>query len=223
MAEERIVTDVLGYKWLIRKSSFWHGQYLDGIAWDVNHELATLKYLASVACKACVFVDVGAHVGYYSVRLAKHYDHVVAIEPDPYNVEGLKRNLELNSIINVYVKSLACGSVKGRQTLFQKFVGSSLYRSRSRLSEITVDVDLLDNLVPNALAVKIDTEGYEADVLEGAKRLIAERALFVVEDHRSVYGDALRPDYWNRILFLLKDYKIVKLEGNIYLFKPILR
>jgi len=224
---EVILRDELGYRWLIRGSSEFLGVKQDGIGYDIRHEIGTLKYLSEIACKACTFVDVGAQVGYYSVRLAKHYEKVIAIEPDNFNLEGLKRNLELNSIQNVYVVPKAITNRVGKEIFYCCGGGSKLgmyvHGNNKPLGIQDVETDLLDNVVEKAMAIKVDTEGYEAHVLEGAKRLIAERPIWIIEDHREIYHETLRPDYWSRILFLLQDYKAVRLEATNWVFKPYLK
>lgn len=197
----------------------------DGVVWDHAmasplHEIVTLKYLARIACPACSFVDVGAYVGYFSVRLAKHYKQITAIEPNPHNREALSKNLELNGISNVKILSVACDNQKGIRTLYHKGPGSRTYITEEQLEEIQVETDLLDSLVEDPMAVKIDTEGSEANVLEGSKRLISQGPVWIIEDHREVYGKALRPDYWSRILFLLQGYRPSRIEVNKWIFKP---
>jgi len=60
-------------------------------------------------------------VGHYAVRLSKQYGQVIAIEPDPYNFEGLSKNLELNNVRNVRALDLAA-SVRKENRSFTALV-----------------------------------------------------------------------------------------------------
>jgi len=62
-AKHVIETDRFGFKWLVRKDSFFLGFYHDKIGPDVNHEIETSKLLMAVGSPEKVFVDVGAPCG----------------------------------------------------------------------------------------------------------------------------------------------------------------
>jgi len=73
--------------------------------------------------------------------------------------------------------------------------------------------------VDRADIVKIDTEGHELEVLKGAHRLIAQKPLFVIENHTKTYGLT----YWPGVLELLGGFKSSYIEGYIeelYAFEP---
>jgi len=219
-AKDVILTDRFGFKWLIRRDSFFLGFYHDKIGPNVNHEIETRALLMAVGSPEKVFVDVGAHVGHYAVRLSKHYGQVIAIEPDPYNFEGLLKNLELNNVANVRAVDIAASSKKGKSILYSAGMGSRLDVVRLHKRVYIVHTDLLDNLVGHADVVKIDTEGHELEVLKGARRIIAQEPIFVIEDHTKTFGLT----YWPEILDLLSDFKPRLLESSPYhdiiLFEP---
>jgi len=212
--------DRLGFKWLIRKDSFFLGFYHDKIGSNINHEIETFRLLKDLGSPGKTFVDVGAHVGHYAVRLSRHYGEVIAIEPDPYNFEGLLKNLELNHVKNVRAFDLAASSKRGNSILYSAGMGSRLDVVRLHKRVYNVQTDLLDNLVDRAGVVKIDTEGHELEVLKGAPRLIAQKPLFVIEDHTKTFGLT----YWPAIIKLLHGFKPHFIEGSPYhdivLFEP---
>ena len=60
--------------------------------------------------EGAVFIDVGAHVGYYSLLASTRVGatgRVVSVEPNPSTVERLRRNIRLSSAVNVVVQELA--------------------------------------------------------------------------------------------------------------------
>jgi len=217
--EHFIETDRLGFKWLIRKDSFFSGFYHDKIGSDINHEIETFRLLRDRASYEKVFVDVGAHVGHYTVRLSRHYGQVIAIEPDPHNFEGLLKNLELNHVKNVHALNLAASSKRGNSILYSAGVGSRLDIVRLHKRVYNVHTDLLDKLVDHADVIKIDTEGHELEILKGASRLIAQKPILVIENHTKTYGLT----YWSEILEQLVEFKPRYIEGYIeelYIFEP---
>lgn len=127
-----------------------------------------------------VFVDVGAHIGKYTVLVGRQLGprgRVVAIEPDPDNMAALRRNIAANALDNVITLNVACSNVDGDGTLYRSpnetmqhsLIGEGrgvrvpLCRLDTLLSSIGItDVDLL----------KIDVERAELEVLEGAVDLL---------------------------------------------------
>jgi FkbM family methyltransferase len=65
-------------------------------------------------------VDVGAHVGVFSIYLAKKYPFITvyAVEPDPLNYACLKRNIDLNAATNVIAVNKAVTGDGRRTTLY---------------------------------------------------------------------------------------------------------
>ncbi len=138
-------------------------------------------------------IDVGAHQGRYAIQFSRRVGEkglVLAVEPDDRNLALLNRNLELNEIHNVLSIRGACWS---RREPLQFSHGSTLDLSRVRQSAAK-NGDLtglpLDDLVAEVALrrldlVKIDVEGAELEVLEGARRVLREfRPNLFVEYHR---------------------------------------
>jgi FkbM family methyltransferase len=139
-------------------------------------------------------IDVGAHQGRYAIQFSRRVGEkgiVLAVEPDDRNLALLTRNLELNGIHNVQSIRGACWS---RREPLQFSHGNTLDLSRVTQSPAAKEGDLiglpLDDLVAEfALRrvdlVKIDVEGAELEVLEGARRVLSEfRPSLFVECHR---------------------------------------
>ncbi len=130
------------------------------------------------------FIDVGANIGLYSLLAsrASRGAPVVAIEPHPLAAARLRENADLNSFANIDVRQAAAGSAGGVAMLTSGLVDQNQirpelkgYADSVRAPVVTIDDTLpTTRLDPGAVSmVKIDTEGFEARVLAGARGLLS--------------------------------------------------
>ena len=131
-----------------------------------------------------VIVDVGAHVGYYSLlaaRLVGPAGKVYSFEPDPDNHSLLLKNIEYNGYHNIRVANYAISNRLGSATLYNTALDSgrhSIYQhGLPQRGTVTVDTMPMDTFLegegwPRIDLVKIDVEGAELDVLKGMEQLI---------------------------------------------------
>jgi FkbM family methyltransferase len=138
------------------------------------------------------FVDVGAHVGMYSlVAASETHGRVLALEPNPSARAQLLANVELNGFTNVVVAPKAAAASPGRAQLHVPTTPdpsfSSLEAGRFAEGEpVDVEVTTVDDEVEahglRPTLVKIDVEGGELDVVAGmARTLAAHRPTLLVE------------------------------------------
>jgi FkbM family methyltransferase len=138
------------------------------------------------------FVDVGAHVGLYTVAAALHGPgRVLAFEPNPSAREQLGGNLALNECTNVVVVPKAVGDVPGTALLHVPTTPDPSFSSLAggRFAEgepIDVEVTTVDLEVEAAGlrpgVVKIDVEGGELAVVGGMQRTLERlRPVLLVE------------------------------------------
>ena len=119
-----------------------------------------------------IFIDVGANVGLYTLWAADRGAAVIAFEPSPPAADRLRRNLHLNSY-DVELHEVALGAEAG----WASFGGAT--GTTGHLDELgreTVRVRTLDEVLGNrhARGIKVDVEGFERLVLQGAKRALSE-------------------------------------------------
>ena len=125
------------------------------------------------------FLDVGAHIGKYSILLGKKYskNKIFSFEPVEENFVKLKKNLRFNGIENAKILSFGLSNKKGKSKLFL----SSFSGSHSLVFDvgegIEIKIDTLDNVVRTKKIskvdlIKIDVEGAEVLILEGALKTI---------------------------------------------------
>lgn len=127
-----------------------------------------------------LFVDVGAHFGWYTCAVAALADtSVVAIEPDAENCSALRANVALNRFLRVSICNVAVGPAPALLTLSRRSVGNSgtvtverstaLAGPQNWVASVTLE-NLLNELVRRAIRpilLKIDVEGFEPAVLAG--------------------------------------------------------
>ena len=145
-----------------------------------------------------VCVDVGANLGYFSIlmsRLVGEEGQIFAFEPMPDTYEILCKNINLNHICNTKTVRAALSHESGSVRLFTgpserlsktaSMVGYRLEGDRRatvvpsiRLDDYFVGLKRLPDLI------KMDVEGAEASVLNGARNTIAQgRPILLVEIH----------------------------------------
>lgn len=146
--------------------------------------------------KGDVVVDAGAHIGRYALMAAKHASQVIAIEPDPSNFSLLEANVKLNGFSNVQTFPLALSNRRGPRLLYlgdRPSTGTSSLEpewgrpiSSGTQGTWQVECDTLDRIVDSlGLKVidwlKIDVEGHEVFVLEGAQSTLTNVRHVILE------------------------------------------
>jgi FkbM family methyltransferase len=120
-------------------------------------------------------VDIGAHIGVYTVWAATDPSRprVVAVEPAPRALEFLARNVSANKLSNVTIVPAACAGQDGEGVLQLSgpMMMSTLYsRAATRAEHIPVPLITLDRLfkehqIERCDLLKLDCEGAEFDIL----------------------------------------------------------
>ncbi len=133
--------------------------------------------------KGEIFLDVGAHVGKYTLRAAKTVEDkglVVAIEAHPLNYQTLKKNIELNRFRNTIALNLAAWNEDCKLKFFSgNASGQHSARADSGRGSLMVEARALDHVLGELGVglvnwVKIDVEGAEFEVLRGLEETITK-------------------------------------------------
>jgi FkbM family methyltransferase len=146
-------------------------------------------YGTSCLRKGLKVIDVGAHIGVYSLRAARIVGEqglVISIEPYIGNFKILVDNIKLNRRSNVIPLNVALSNYCGTGKLFINSFHTgkhSITFSDSKISSI-VSVKTLDSIVKNMNfypdVVKIDAEGEELNILKGATEILKSKKLTLV-------------------------------------------
>lgn len=149
--------------------------------------------LAQLAKPGMTVIEAGANIGGHTVRLARacRPGPLYAFEPQHRVFQVLCANLALNGIDNVLAYPEGCGEAEGVATIprldyegSNNFGGVSLRPAEA--GGVKVRVIAIDGLELAACGlIKIDVEGFEANVLRGARETIARcRPVLYVENDR---------------------------------------
>jgi hypothetical protein len=146
-----------------------------------------MEELAAVAAAAMptpgVVVDVGANLGLSALVLAPLASRLLLVEAAPRTAQALRRTLAANALV-AELAEVALGAAPGSLAFHQAAhsAGSHLLSEATlgaaALERVTVPVTTLDALVaeyalPRVDFIKIDVEGHETEVLDGARATLA--------------------------------------------------
>jgi FkbM family methyltransferase len=167
-------------------------------------------------------IDIGCHIGSVLgliLRLAPRGMHI-AVEPVPEKAKWLRKKFP-----EVEIVAMALGDRTGKASFFHDTTRQSLsgfakvLSSRDHIVELTVDCEMLDNIVDPGRRyafVKIDVEGAEILVLRGARRMIArDRPVILFESSHDGAGNLglKREDLFALVtnglgyeVFMIKDF-----------------
>jgi len=172
--------------------------------WAGCYEPHVCKCLQGLLADGDNFVDVGAHIGYVTVIAAQRVGSqgkVFSFEPDPFLHERLTRNVALQP----WVRTFRCAIWKETGALIFERSSSegesgwgtlTSVRDLKRGEHIGVPATSLDDWVARSgvdriQAIKIDAEGSEVSILEGASQTIARlRPLLIMEANDTVLRQA---------------------------------
>lgn len=131
-------------------------------------------------------IDVGANIGVMSLNFASRCGpsgRVIGFEPDPVNFDRVTANIKLNKFNNIRIENLALADKPGRLKLFRidprnpgmnRFLPPNQQRGEAiEVSVATLDEFIAENPMERIDLIKIDVEGFEMNVLKGARATIS--------------------------------------------------
>lgn len=137
-------------------------------------------------CKGDTFIDIGANNGEVSLKAAREVGssgRVIAFEPNPINITRFNKNVAKNGFNNITLVELGVGNEEGKfqlnndtpENLGMGWIDNSSAQNSDSL--VTINVTTLDDYLmgmelDSVNFIKIDVEGFEINVLKGAKKII---------------------------------------------------
>jgi FkbM family methyltransferase len=141
------------------------------------HEFADMAFVLHFLRAGDLFADVGANIGSYTVLASGVVGcSTVAFEPDPAAAAALERNVKLNKIAERVELRISAVGEQDSEARFsigldtQNHVVTSADATGRSVPMQTLD-RALSGRIP--ILIKIDVEGYEAEVLRGARAVLA--------------------------------------------------
>jgi FkbM family methyltransferase len=191
-------------------SNFWTGEAVNGM-----HDSEIFDFVLKRKLKGKTIFDIGAHIGFNSLCFAKivgKKGKVVAFEPNAFNRKRMILNLNHNPNLSqiIIVSSIAISNKNGEDVFYfsnaiedgtssGSAIGSATDKQRKELYEqyrfekTKVQTSTLDKYVEDfgykPDLIKIDVEGAETLVLDGAMRVLKKfKPVFLIELHSILNG-----------------------------------
>jgi FkbM family methyltransferase len=204
-----------------RDGATWHLDLREGIdlaiylgVYEARLRRAVRRHIAA----GSTAIDVGANVGVYTMMFAGlvgPHGRVMAIEPTAFAIEKLRRNLSLNPLLasrvdlhQVFLSGSSTAilppsvysswpvsetSGETHPTLMGRKMGTEGAYATS-LDDLLASRRSEGEVLTNIAFIKVDVDGYELDVLEGAvKTIMTHRPVLLAEFAPHLHGD---PSTW---------------------------
>jgi FkbM family methyltransferase len=201
------------------------------------YERSLIDWAKQFVTPDSTFVDVGAHIGSWTLLMSKLANQVVAFEPQRMRYYQLCGNISVNDLSNVRALNYALANPEKRNStmVIHKFgvdTGCSTLRedvkNRSVLEGTpvsgteTIDIKCLDDFEIDKISLmKIDVEGFELEVLQGALRTLQRCKPFIIIELWS--GDWFKESRETTIQWLRDhDYHVGGISGyaDYYICSP---
>jgi FkbM family methyltransferase len=201
------------------------------VIWEPHLHIVFEKYIN----KNSIVIECGCHIGTHTVKLASLCDKIYGFEPMPETYEILTKNMLINNIDNAILYKLGVSNKPGvtkyswisennpgASGLENNPMGKPTYINATS-KNIDVNLTTIDLLSLNKLDfIKIDVEGYERLVIEGAMNTIKRcKPIIVMEIWKDHFG-GVDINYTKELFKNLIDigYTIVQISGPDFLFTP---
>jgi FkbM family methyltransferase len=195
----------------------------DKAIWAGTYEPEFTTAIISNVRPGDVCYDIGGFRGYMAGAMAlAGASKVVVFEPLPVNQKALERLLELNPSLPIAIMPVAIGNEDGlaRFTTMPdasmgKLASSSFQTLAASTAKMQVSVCRLDTLVqkqeiPPPNLIKVDVEGAELDVLQGAAAVLKEARPFVFLE---AHSESLEQGCTERLTQL--GYAVHRMEPHV--------
>jgi len=184
------------------------------------HECDVLAFLKDVleGRKNAVYIDIGANVGHHALFASRFASQVYAFEPFQAVREKLEEKLVLNRIENVKVVPIALGDKTENKRFFappNANLGTGSFveeYSEQNTADQYLEIRRIDDIyaelgIERADLIKIDVEGFEKQVLAGARKMLEKMRPAVLFENSMYLDDALHG---------LRDVQNIFPEGYLF-------
>jgi len=180
-------------------------------------EPKTLEIFKRLAKNSKLVIDVGSHIGKYTILAGKISKKVISFEPQKYNFEILKKNIKLNNLKNVIALNFGVFNKNKRLKLYKSNT-SGRYSIKIKDKEyevvncVRLDIILNKFKINEVDLIKIDVEGAEKEALLSLGYYLKKRKI------RNIIIEILPQNLrWIKKFIENCGYSIENIEKNNYL------
>ena len=193
--------------------------------------ISWLDQLGRLPIDGGIVLDVGGFYGYTAALFAGRAAQVLVFEPAPANIRLIEEQTRIRRLTNVEIVPVAVSDRPGEALFHLKDIpahhslgdiGASATSATVAVQTLTLDAFAASRNIENIALLKIDVEGFEPEVLNGAAALLGERRIanILFEWSPRFYRQrALEPDL---PLTILRDhgYRVTRPDGTDFVFAP---
>ncbi len=171
-----------------------------------------------------ISIDVGANIGITTIWMAKGSKKVYSFEPEKENISRLEENLIVNNIKNVEIIKKAVSDKDeevglniykgiGHHSLSDKHLSSAI--DVQKVEAVSLDEFCKTKNINKIDFLKIDVEGFELEVLKGAKNLLKNKSIKLIAfEHSKILLEKQNRDLSDVFNFLTENhYKVFNLNN----------
>ncbi len=199
-----------------------------------NFETNEIAFVMGLLKRGDVVLDIGANAGVYTVlagKLVGPQGHVYAFEPSKRELDVLRHNVEMNHLANVTIVEravsnragttrLAIARDGGLNSLANTHRPEQQIESWQEVETISLDQFLKEFSIPKVDFIKIDVEGAERLVFEGAATVLASKhpitILFEASDFNTRGFGYMVKDLLNQLLGWPVNLYVLGKSGRMY-------
>ncbi len=173
-----------------------------------------------------VVFDIGANLGNYSIKLSKNPEcQIYAFEPSPETVKLLQDNIR--QIKNIQIVNLAVSDMitklkfydyanrdSSQHATLYKDIIIDCHKGQTKEYDVyatTIDAFVEEFNIASIDLLKIDVEGNEYKVLQGAKKMLQKKSIKVIQFEFNEFNSISRVFFKDIYQMLERDYKIFRL------------
>lgn len=173
------------------------------VVFNSYNEITVLKIIEIFASKGYSFIDIGANIGLHSLTAARSNSQIeiYSFEPEIENYQNFIKNIALNEYLNIRPFKMGLGNFTGNFSLnINENWNKGKHSIKVSFGEINKKINIpltkLDcfeeNIKCEFLLIKIDVEGFEKEVIEGAKHIVAntKNIIIIIELLIEINGDS---------------------------------
>ena len=193
-----------------------------------NYESEQLEFLSDLIDRSKInyFLDIGAHMGFYTILLSNKNIKTFSFEPIKENFNQLEENKRLNNLKNVTLYNFALSDVSKEITMWvtdkKRTGGYSIFDKQDneiakykdeelfKIQTVSKRCDDILKIKNDKIAIKIDVERHEQNVLEGMREILKNNMVIlqveIFDDRKDKILKYLKSKGFDYINKIKKDY-----------------